>query len=460
MEVNKDFQNSDEGPDILPTSLRLLGSLPLTSGSSRDDDLEWPRPFPFTTWEEALGLSDLFDFHQVLHSDSKGFTDGDGDPASQNTAFIQPDYDSTLPPLADQVDWYSNIATPVDWDALLYPQVGNATAEDIAPLSSLPNGPSIMDSQAHSSFTDFQDIEVADVTSQFSPPGISLASGNVSSRLLGVGVGDMMSSSELTVRPSPAQSVHPVSPANNTTELLSLFPPQAAQPSDSRPQPRQSLRSHKSKPYAVPTKHPISQVSELQEMELVVVQARDFDDLCQVSGVNRKDLTFILDRGRSCYTRYKNYRTMRDFLIPLGFTNDKTWKALTRMGVYYAKSETQHSESLVDILHQCKWQDRTWDDKRQYYSWAEDAPKYMWNDLYPRSPILEGTEYIKDKTNLYNHFVRIKYAFDSPGYFNINCCPRASGGDYYETRTAELTQESIKRYRKLIDRHIIKVTKP
>ncbi|KAJ3925925.1 MAG: hypothetical protein NXY57DRAFT_1043698 [Lentinula lateritia] len=315
------------------------------------------------------------------------------------------------------------MASPVDWNALLPPQAHDTAANgDMAQISCLPGGPSINDVQVEcpSSLDISADIKVVSNASE---------EGNECDDDISSGATEMTSLVQLAVPASTTRLARLAPPTNSTKQLLLQFP-QAIQSSDSHSQPHRSSRSHKSKPYAISTERSKSPDSEVEVIDTVVVQAKDFEDLCGLWNINPKDLKFLLERDHPCYDRYKNYCAMRDFLVPLGFTKDKTWKALTRMGVYYAKSETHRSESLADILNCCKWKDRTWDDKRQYYSWAEEAPNYIWNDVYPRSDILEGPEYIKDGANLYNHFIRIKFAFDKPGYFNLNLWPRKSGGDY------------------------------
>ncbi|KAJ3853693.1 hypothetical protein EV368DRAFT_81319 [Lentinula lateritia] len=465
VEVNKDPQNLDLSEDLDDSStlFQLLSAVPSFGGAN----LDWPLPFPFTTWEEALGLNNLLESQQFLEPDwealEASIAHANCDevlpqvnvytsyscyhiaptPGSQNTAPSQPD---PILSLYHQADWYAAMASPVDWNALLSPQAHDTAANgDTAQISCLPGGPSINDVQAEcpSSLDISADIKVVSNASQFSLP-TSSEEGNECYDDISSGATETTSLVQLAVPASTTRLARLAPPTNNTEQLLSQFP-QAIRSSDSHSQPHRSSRSHKSKPYAISTERSKSPDSEVEVIDTVVVQVKDFEDLCGLWNINPKDLKFLLERDHPCYDRYKNYCAMRDFLVPLGFTKDKTWKALTRMGVYYAKSETHRSESLADILNRCKWKDRTWDDKRQYYSWVEEAPNYIWNDVYPRSDILEGTEYIKDGANLYNHFIRIKFAFDKPGYFNLNLRPRKSGGDYYETRTAELAQESIKR---------------
>lgn len=71
MEVNKDPQESDssEGLDDPLTLSQLLQAVPSFGGG----DLDWPLPFPFTTWEEALGLENLLEFHQSTEPDWEAF---------------------------------------------------------------------------------------------------------------------------------------------------------------------------------------------------------------------------------------------------------------------------------------------------------------------------------------------------------------------------------------------------
>ncbi|KAJ3930311.1 MAG: hypothetical protein NXY57DRAFT_962794 [Lentinula lateritia] len=477
------------------------------------------QPFPVSHWNDIeVSFTQTSEFEaSTTHAGGLGASTAhaihDDTWVSEDIHALQHDLDVLL----SQADWVAPIASQVDWSTILPPQIGG----DVAPNGSTilppqigsdvaPNGSTILPPQVGG------DVAPNKSTAWLSHPSsdsliqtgqvclpVELSSTSNGSTCLEAtntwsslsiapsstatnGVYDNIGTSppvhdniqafsetaDMTPLPrSSSQPVLPASPTNNTAELLSLFP-QPSPSLSSRSRPRSHIR--KLKPYDISAKRSKTSNLKAEEMDLVAVEVKDFKDLCRVFGVSYKDLTFLAEHNRSCYDRYQNYRIMRDFLVCLGFTKDKTWKSLTRMGVLYTRSETQHFESLTDILDRCKWHYRTWEDKRQYYNWAEDAPKYKWNDLYPRSEILEGMftyfphffhaqvhdligiNYIQT-LDPYNHFVRIKYAFDQPGFFILNHPPRRSGGDYYETRTAELVQESIKKYRKAIDKYIIKV---
>ncbi|KAJ3897455.1 hypothetical protein F5879DRAFT_927824, partial [Lentinula edodes] len=321
MEVNKDPQDSDssEGLDDPLTLSQLLPAVPSFGGG----DLDWPLPFPFTTWEEALGLDNLLEFHQSPEPDWEAFAasiaraDCNEALLPQIAALSQPD---RIPSPYHQADWYAAMASPVDWNTLLPPQARDTTANgDIAQISHLPDGPSIGDVQAErlSSINVSDNIEAVSDASQLALPtssevgceyggDIPAEVGNechddISSRASSLPCAtDIAPLVRLAVPASTVRLAHLAPLTNNTEQLLSQFP-QATQSSASHPQPHRSSRSRKSKPYTVSTKRPKSPDSEAQEMDMVVVQAKDFEDLCSIWHVNQKDLKFLLERDHPCY---------------------------------------------------------------------------------------------------------------------------------------------------------------
>ncbi|KAJ3969613.1 hypothetical protein EV361DRAFT_339366 [Lentinula raphanica] len=208
-----------------------------------------------------------------------------------------------------------------------------------------------------------------------------------------------------------------------------------------------------SKPYtvhrnAMPVPRPIKRSSS-------ICVAPTFTAFCEtVIGVDPEKLIFQPERSMSLFRRYERFRMMRDTLSYLGLTRGATWKALALITITYSDG---HQETLTDILQACKWRERTWNDKTTYFEWAENAHKWSWDyEKYPSSPMVHGSDYVQ-AGDLFNHWQRIKYAFDYPGYFTHSIEPKTehAGGQGVECYAAELTQETLKNKRLVIGLHLI-----
>ncbi|KAJ3964527.1 hypothetical protein EV361DRAFT_873936 [Lentinula raphanica] len=212
------------------------------------------------------------------------------------------------------------------------------------------------------------------------------------------------------------------------------------------PAPVSSNRVHnrrqriQSKPYTVQPNLPAPRSIKRDNHACV---ALSFDQFCHNIGIDPEQLHFSDNHSMSLFQRYMSFAAMQNVLMNFGLTRGSTWKTLALITVTYCDDR---QETLTDILQSYDWRARTWNDKVAYFEWAEDASKWTWNyDVYPASQIVHGKDYTRSG-DLYNHWVRIKSAYDYPGFFILGVEPKSkpAGGNELEAYTAELTQDTIK----------------
>ncbi|KAJ3726255.1 hypothetical protein C8R42DRAFT_639948 [Lentinula raphanica] len=177
-------------------------------------------------------------------------------------------------------------------------------------------------------------------------------------------------------------------------------------------------------------------------------------EYCGCISIDTDKLYFGDHRSMSLFQRYEAFKLMRNVLMNLGLKRGSTWKSLSLITVTYCNDK---QETLTDILQSFEWRERTWNDKVAYFEWAEDCPKWSWNyEKYPSSPMVHGADYGR-ASDLYNHWQRIKFAWDYPGYFTYGIDPRSksAGGSELEVYTAELIQDTLKTKRRAISACLI-----
>ncbi|KAJ3844033.1 hypothetical protein F5878DRAFT_656239 [Lentinula raphanica] len=361
--------------------------------------------------EGSFGLSDLFDgglasYGDSNHSQSASMPDiglifqGAGDATF--TASSEAEYTA----LSSQM-W--------DFDLSVFEESNPAGIDTYVPALPMPGNPISVN----------QSTDLASLLSACS----SVAPDNLSSFL------------------PPIPSSTPISPPSqcSAAPVLPLLPSQT----------RVDHRRLRSKPYSV-YPSPSSNVRPVKRNAHFCV-APTFVDFCNVAGVEYDRLVFSDDHSLSLFQRYSTYRSIRDTLSRLGLVRGVTWKTLALVTVTFSDD---HEETLADILHSCNWRARTWDDKVAYFEWAEQARDWSWNyERYPSSPMVYGKDYVAGG-DMFNHWQRIKYAWDFPGYFLHGVEPRTklAGGTEMEACTAELKQETLKRKRLTIIPFLIKAS--